>query len=159
MRPLSESTARVSAKNFQRKYISLGRIAKHWREIMGEKMADKAHPARLYYRKPKKKGEPPRTVLYIAASDSHAATLHYQKDLILERINHIFGERWIADIKFTAASDIQPLAAPNKRRAPSTISADDSAALNDSINHVDDDEIQAILRRLGEGILQKAPKK
>ena len=152
MRPLSESTARVSSKNFQRKFIALGRIAAQWPEIMGASMADKAFPARLYYRKPKKKGEETQTTLYIAASDAHATTLHYQTDVILERINHVFGERWITKIKFVPASDIQTLNMPPQKRIQD-LNAADQQTLDETLKAIEDEDMRAYLHRLGESIL------
>jgi hypothetical protein len=151
MRPVSEATARVSSKNFRRKFIALGRIAAQWPEIMGESMADKAFPARIYYRKPKKKGDKPQTTLYIAAADAHATTMHYQTDLILERINHIFGEQWIQKIKFVPAADIKTLQ-DTPRPAARKLCAKDMCALDKTVGEIEDVDMRAYLRRLGESI-------
>lgn len=153
MRPLSEATARVSSQNFQRKFVALGRIAENWAEIMGASMADKAFPTRLYYRKPKTKGEPPRTILYVAASDAHATTLHYQKGVMLERINHIFGEQWIQDIKFVAASDIVALE-KHQRYNPEALSSEAEDVLVETLADIEDEDIRNALKNLGEDIFR-----
>ncbi len=151
MRPISESTARVSGKCFERKYIALGRIVKHWREIAGEKLADKAQPIKIHYRK-KKDGEKPQASLDIAVSSSDATLLHYQKDLILERINNIFGERWVSAIRFVSVpvnSDTRLRA--KKVKPPLTLG--EKKTLSDMLSAIEDEDIQVRLNSLGEAIL------
>ncbi|MBK7361464.1 MAG: DUF721 domain-containing protein [Micavibrio sp.] len=101
MRPIFEATARVSGQSFSRKYVSLGRILSSWKEIVGEKLAGKAQPVKINYRK-REKGGNPVAILDIAASSADSTLLHYQKDLILERINQIFGDKWVTAIRFVA---------------------------------------------------------
>jgi hypothetical protein len=102
MRPVSEAAARIADISFSRKYIALGRIVSHWGEIVGAQLAHKAQPVKINYRK-KDRGQKPDACLDIAVSSADATLLHYQKDLILERINQIFGERWITAIRFVHA--------------------------------------------------------
>ncbi|MCD8497169.1 MAG: DUF721 domain-containing protein [Alphaproteobacteria bacterium] len=101
MRPVSEATNRVVDQNCSKKYIALGRIARQWADIMGADMAAIAQPAKLIYAKRPGK-DTPEAVLEISTTSVHATTLHYRKDLILEKINRLFGEGWITGIKFTA---------------------------------------------------------
>ncbi len=51
MRPLSEATAKIAGRSFEPKYIALGRIVNNWRDIAGTKLADKAQPVKIHYRK------------------------------------------------------------------------------------------------------------
>jgi hypothetical protein len=101
MRPLSEPVSRISGKTFSRKYIALGRILSEWEQIVGPEFSGKAIPVKLNYRK---NGKTDKTLasLDIATSDAQATALHYQKDLILERINRVFGQGWIGDIRFVS---------------------------------------------------------
>lgn len=150
MRPLSESAARVSGKCFERKYIALGRVVKHWREIVGETLADKAAPVKIHYRK-KVNGEKPTASLDIAVSSSDATLLHYQKDLILERINNIFGERWITAIRFVNVPANHALAKPKKIKLPLTLA--EKKTLSGMLATIEDQDIQLRLQSLGEAIL------
>jgi len=152
MRPLSESTARVSGKCFERKYISLGRIVKHWADIVGPKLADKAAPIKINYRKGAK-GKKPTTTLDIAVDSANATVLHYQKGLILERINQLFGEEWISAIRFVHIPVNQ--SRPTIKKAAPPLSRDEKKLLSEAVSRITDSDIQARLLSLGEAIAQK----
>jgi len=107
MRPLSDSVTKVTGKTFSRKYVALGRVISHWTDIVGKDFASKAQPVKIQYRYKKKtaqksnaKKEKPQATLEIATSSADATIMHYQKDVILERINQIFGDAWITAIRF-----------------------------------------------------------
>jgi len=152
MRPLSESTARVSGKCFERKYISLGRIVKQWPDIVGQRLADKAAPVKINYRKGAK-GKKPTTTLDIAVDSANATALHYQKDLILERINQLFGEEWISAIRFVHIPVNQSRPSIKKIKAPLTPA--EKKLLSEAVSRITDNEIQERLLSLGEAIAQK----
>ena len=148
---LSDAVPRVTGKTFKRKYIALGRIVTHWKEIMGEKMAAYAQPLKIHYRKPRRKGDKPEATLEIAASSSHSSLLIMQKGVLLEKINHIFGEQWITDIKFVHA----PANVPEKQKKHSKpLTADEKNSLSLMLEMVDDPEIKKRLENMGSALLQ-----
>lgn len=152
MRPLSEAAARIAGKSFERKYIALGRIVNHWEDIVGAKLADKAQPVKVVYRK-KEKQKSPEALLEIAASSADATLLHYQKDLILERINQIFGERWITAIKFVnVAANTGKL---SRRKAQKPLTNLEKNHLCELLQPVADEDIRKKLESLGQAILME----
>ncbi len=153
MKPISEATTRVTNRNFSRKFISIGRIVNAWQEIMGESLATKATPNRIQYRKPRTKKDKPIAILEIAASPSDSTIMHYQKGIILERINQIFGEAWITDIKFVALerNTLTTKRASYKR----PLSASEKNDLSNTLATIDDPLIYERLKSLGEGIMRK----
>lgn len=151
MRPLSESTARVAGKCFERKYISLGRIVKHWPEIVGQRLADKAVPVKIHHR-PARKGKPAQNSLDIAVDSANATALHYQKDLILERINQLFGEEWITAIRFVHIPVNNSAFQAVKPKAP--LSQTEKKLLSETVSRITDSEIQNRLLSLGEAIVK-----
>lgn len=151
MRPLSEAAARVAGKSFERKYIALGRIVSNWSDIVGAKLASKAQPLKILYRK-KEKQEKPDAILEIATSSAEATLLHYQKDLILERINRIFGESWITGIRFVnTPANASPASRRKKNAAPLT--NEKKKHLSHMLEDVADADIRARLETLGQAIL------
>lgn len=150
MRPLSEATARIAGKSFERKYIALGRIVNSWREIVGDKLADKAQPVKIHYRKSKDKKKPDAT-LEIATSSADATLLHYQKDLILERINQIFGERWITSLRFVNIPSNTAHKTAKKPKAPLT--ENEKKTLSDMVFEIEDDTLRDRLENLGKAII------
>lgn len=150
MRPVSEATSRVLGQSFNRKYIALGRIVSNWNEIIGEKLAGKAQPVKIRYRK-HDKGQKPEAALDIAVSSADATLLHYQKDLILERINQIFGERWITAIRFVSIPANKEPPGHKKTRHPLT--AQKKKTLSGMLSGIDDPDIRDRLGSLGKEIL------
>ncbi len=150
MRPLSEATAKIAGRSFQRKYIALGRIVKNWEDIVGAKLAHKAQPVKIMYRKGKN-GAKPTATLEIAASSADATLLHYQKDLILERINQIFGEQWVSAIRFVnTPSNSQPPIKMQKFKKP--LSESENKALSHSVLDIEDEDMKSRLLKLGQSI-------
>ena len=150
MHPISKSTAKVAAQNFSRKYIALGRIVNQWPEIIGQDMADKAQPIKLRYRKDPKTKKALAT-LEIATSNALATTLPYRKGLVLERINQIFGNGWITDIKFTA-TELEQKIVPKTRKPPS-LSGTDKKYITDTLAQIEDPDIKARLESFGKHML------
>ncbi len=150
MRPLSEATSRIASKSFSRKYVALGRVIKQWPAIMGDEFADKAQPLKINYRKAMR-GKKPTATLDIATSSSYATTLPYQKDLILERINQLFGDQWITDIRFVV-SEIShtPLL---KKKITSPLTMGEKKYLSETLNQVDDPEFKEKLESFGKALL------
>ena len=154
LRPLSQSVPAVTAQVCQRKYVMLGRLLTHWPEIVGEELAAKTQPTKLRYRK-KRPGQTEKStaILEIAATPSDSTLLHYRKDLILERINQIFGESWVADIRFIAASGRH---GPSPRRMKAGIpSPAQTETLREMLEKIDDPAIYERLEKLGTAILQE----
>jgi len=150
MRPLSEATARIAGKSFERKYIALGRLVENWPEIVGEKMAGKAQPVKIHYRK--KRGEKkPEATLEIATTEANAQIMRYQVGLILERINQIFGEKWVTAIKFVSVPANSSQIKAKKAKHPLTM--DEKKTLSDMLFEIPDDDIKQRLENLGKAII------
>lgn len=155
LRLLSKSVPAILGKTFERKYIALGRIVTHWNEIIGPDFAERAQPAKIQYSRPKKAKEKPTAVLEIAASSADCAVLVYQKDVILQRINNIFGDAWVRDIKFIHR-DIKKPAKPPKRIK--TLTETEKSHLSQVLEGIDDPELRESLEGIGKAILQETKK-
>lgn len=151
LKPLSSSLPKVTGQVFSRKYIALGRIVTQWEEIIGSELADKAHPLKIHYRKPKDKKEAPKATLEIAVSSAQASLLHYQKGLILERINQIFGDRWITDLKF---SHIQSGGQEKPRPQERPLKQAAEKNLNEILVNIEDMDIRSRLKAFGEAFFK-----
>ncbi|PZP53836.1 MAG: DUF721 domain-containing protein [Micavibrio aeruginosavorus] len=157
LKPISDSVAKLTKETFSRKFVSLGRILTQWDDIVGSEMAEKCQPVKLHYRKPKAANEKPQATLDIAVSSADATLLHYQKDLILERINQLFGDKWVTGIKF-----VHIPFSPRRKDAdfPKSrqLSNEEIAQLKASLPADADDELKIRLERLGQGILRRPRK-
>lgn len=139
-------------KMFQRKYIALGRVVTHWKELVGEDMALRSIPSKIQFFKPKNPAEKPRATLEISASSADCAVLVYQKDVLLQKLEHFFGDRWITDIKFVHA---EPKNLPKPPKRTKTLTEDEKNHLSQLLETVDDPELKERLEKLGQSILQE----
>lgn len=155
LRPLSDGISALTSQTFSRKFVSLARILSHWDDIIGPEMAHKTQPAKLHYRKPKDAKSAPQATLDIAVSSADSTLLHYQVELILERLNQIFGERWITSIRFVhqpanlSREDIAP-------KPPKPLTQADKEQLMTMLSGVEDDNLRKQLEKLGQAVLQKS---
>lgn len=154
LRPLSTSVSKLTSETFSKKFVALGRVLNNWNDIIGPEMAVKAQPVKIHYRKPKDKNDKPEATLEIAATSADAALLHYQKDLILERINQVFGDKWITGLRFVhVAANTDSFAPSRKQSIP--LPAGDIEALKQDLSGIEDEEIRNCLERLGQSVLKK----
>ncbi|HTK85654.1 MAG TPA: DciA family protein [Patescibacteria group bacterium] len=152
-RLLSESIPRIAGQVFSRKYIMLGRLVTRWADIVGQDLADKAQPVKI--RTIRSKNGNTVSSLDIAATPASATILHYRKDLILERINQIFGEQLVSAIRFVPiAANAKPPALPSRLRP---LTGADRDYLADTLKGIEDSDIRDRLQSLGQAILQEAP--
>ena len=142
---------KVADKVFKRKFIALGRIVTRWEDIVGSKMASQAQPQKIRYRKPKRSGDKPSATLEIATSSANASLLIMQKGMLLEKINYIFGEDWITDIKFVHA----PANAPTiKRKKTKPLTSDEKNSLSHMLETIEDPDIKEKLTKMGTSLLE-----
>lgn len=156
LRPLSTSVSKLTSATFSKKFVALGRVLNNWNDIIGSEMAVKAQPVKILYRKPKDKGDRSQATLEIAATSSDAALLHYQKDLILARINQIFGDEWITALRFVhipANIDNKYNNQPIKHLSP--LHQSDIDQLKSDLSSIEDEDIRKCLERLGQSVLRK----
>jgi hypothetical protein len=154
LRPLATSISQLTSATFSKKFVALGRILNNWNDIIGPELAVKAQPVKIHYRKPKDKDDKPQATLEIAATSSDATVLHYQKDLILARINQIFGDSWITAIRFShIAANTEAGFATFSR--PSPVTQRDLEELNQFLSDIDDEDLRNRLEKLGQSVLKK----
>ena len=146
LRPLSKSVISLSTPVFQRKYLKLGRIYKFWSQIIGEEYAEKALPVALKTRPIKLKNGTKKyrieATLCVITNSANALPLSYQKERILSRIEHLFGERIVTDIKFTQNHSIQKQAASNKTER------------KDMLEHISDNDLRETLEHFSQSLYQ-----
>ncbi|MCB9989089.1 MAG: DUF721 domain-containing protein [Rhodospirillales bacterium] len=154
LRPLSSTVPKVTEQVCSRKYIMLGRLVTHWPEIVGEELASKAHPVKIRYMKKKENQKTAATAtLDISVSPADATLLHYRKDLILERINQIFGDRWVSALRFVPQTGNEK-AKPTRRKKTVAPSMADKKYLAGMLANIDDPDIYERLENMGTAFLQ-----
>ncbi len=153
-RLISESIPRLTEKVFSRKYLMLGRLVTRWTDIVGKDLSTKAQPIKIRTMRPKKKGDRPIATLDIATNTADATLLHYQKDLILERINQIFGANWITAIRFVPQAS-NTASTVNYKRRTKPLTASEKEYLATALDGIKDEDLEKRLAKLGAAILQE----
>ncbi len=120
---------------------------------MGEDLAHKTQPVKLRYMKKRDKQKGPATAtLDISSSSAEATVLHYRKDLILERINQIFGERWVTAIRFVP--EVSNKSAPVRRKRSASLSMQNKKYLAEMLENIGDPDIYERLESMGQSLIQ-----
>lgn len=157
LRPISRSVHQVSDKTFSRKHITLARMMQRWQDIIGTDLADQAQPYKIKYRKHGQGNrKQSQAILVIAVHSAQSTLLHYRKDLILSRINQIFGQDWITDIQFKHIPANNQSKSRQWAKTPKTARLDpeEEKRLTNSLDNVCDDELRQRLDQFGKTILQ-----
>lgn len=155
LRPIAHALPHVAEQAFSRKYVLLGRIVTQWPDIVGAEFAGRAVPAAIRRHRAGKEGKDQkmRVCLEIAATSADAARLVYQQDLLLERMNRIFGERLIDFIKFVHLPANSSACPPPRYRKPLT--ENQKKALSVMLEGIEDEGIRAALETLGTAVLRE----
>ena len=160
LRPLSVSVAYITRRSFAKKFVALSRILEFWSDIIGTEFANIAQPIKLSYRKGKTKDNKPSATLHIAAAPSDSAILHYQTDLILARINQIFGDEFVSKIKFEPLNDTSHsgfIREEPYKKPHGSLPEPAQNRLNDTLSDISDPDLRLRLEKLGQGVLRKSP--
>ena len=150
-RLVSTSVPKVTEKVFSRKQIMLGRLLTQWPEIVGKDMALKTAPGKIRRMKSRKTGKM-QASLDISASTADATLMHYRKDLILQRLNLIFGDDTISAIRFVPKATNDTNEHVKKRKK--ALSLGEKEMLSHMLSSVEDTDLLQKLQSLGEAILQ-----
>lgn len=156
LRLLSETAAKITGKTFSRKYIALGRLFDQWGDIIGADMAARTQPVKIHYKHKKNQREKPEGTLEVAASSADAAVLIYRRDLILERINRIFGDRWITDIKYIHIEPAMASSGIKRRKKP--LDEAEKGFLAKTLEQISDPALKERLQCFGEAFLKDKKK-
>ncbi|MEM6811882.1 MAG: DciA family protein [Pseudomonadota bacterium] len=148
---ISNSTAKVTDKVFQRKFIALGKILTRWEDIMGPKLSKQAQPSKIRYRKPRRKGDKPQAILEISTSSANASLLIMQKGMLIEKINYLFGEDWITDIKFNHLASNE---SHTVKKQTNPLTEEEKNSLSQLLNDIKDPEIKERLLNMGTSLLE-----
>lgn len=87
-------------------------LLKHWRDIVGNELADACQPVKLTVPKGKKSG-----VLTVEIHPSHALIAQHMQSVILEKLAVYYGYRAVERIQFRQCSS-QPLPTENHAVPP-----------------------------------------
>lgn len=123
-----------------------------WDTIVGKDLAACSQPVRLSFPKGQRLGG----TLHIRVTGPLAVQLQHMTPVLIERINTHFGYGAVADIRLHQApirKKTDQKAQMRRNLPPPPKEA--LAALDGELSNVEDEEIRAVLRRLGESVLRQ----
>jgi hypothetical protein len=148
LKHLSQSLNKVTRHICERKYIKMGRILTHWDDIVGADISTRCYPVKI--RNQRRNGTYSTSVLDIATSSAQAMILSYRKELILQRINLLFGEELVTDLRFLHKDSGHQNVPPSPVFTPENraLSIEQQDCLKKMIETVDDDGLKQRIESL-----------
>ena len=147
LKQLSKSITPLTKPVFQRKFVKLGRIFELWPQIIGEDYKHIALPVAL---KSRKKDKDITFVLHIMSESAYAQRLNFQKDVILSRLEHYFGERIITDLIIRHGT--LPAAKPLQKTA--SLSAERVMQIRALTEKINDETLRERLEQFAQSLYQ-----
>ena len=126
-------------------------VITEWERIIGPDLARYSQPEKLIF----PRGQRDRGTLHIRVLGSLATELQHLEPLVIERVNTHFGYRAVERIRLIQA----PLRREDRQaKQPKPLPAADKQELTElrqSLDHVENPEMRAVLERIGESILRR----
>ncbi|MBT5861076.1 MAG: DUF721 domain-containing protein, partial [Alphaproteobacteria bacterium] len=128
----------------RRRGFQNGEILTRWAEIVGSEVAEKSSPEQLSYAQGKGIGG----TLRVRVESAWALELQHLEPVIVERINTFFGHAAVSHLKLIQA----PLGndSPHERAPTPEATEAQAQAVDQVVSKVDDEDLRAVLRALGE---------
>jgi hypothetical protein len=130
----------------RRRGFQNGEILTRWAEIVGPEVAEKSSPDQLSYAQGKGIGG----TLRVRVDSAWALELQHLEPVIIERINTFFGHAAVSHLKLIQAPVSQ--ATPPKREPTPEVTEAQRQAVDHVVADLEDDELRASLRTLGERV-------
>ena len=132
------------------------RVLTHWREIVGEHLADVTYPTEVSYAKQGFGG-----TLTILTAGSHAPMIEMQKESLRRRVNAMYGYNAIRRIRITQTSahgfaEAQAVFTPQSKPAPKRAHKAIEAKAQTLAEPVHDPNLRRALEQLGQNVLTQS---
>jgi hypothetical protein len=147
MRALASEIAKVAAPALGKRGFAAAQLITEWQSIVGAAWADKVTPDRLSF----PAGERRDATLRVRVASGLGPEVQHSAPLLLERINSFFGYRAVARLALVQGPPSRPQRPP-PRRLPPPLAAAERQALDRRLAAVEDPDLRAALRRLGEAM-------
>lgn len=146
-RALAAEVAKVAAPVLGKRGFAAAQLITEWTSIVGPDWAETVSPERLSF----PPGERRDGTLHVRVAPAAAPVVQHRAPLLIERINGFFGYGAVARLRLVQA----PLARPRRsaRPAPRPLGPEERDALDRRLAGIDDPDLRAALRRLGEAVI------
>ncbi|WP_109807861.1 DUF721 domain-containing protein [Sphingosinithalassobacter portus] len=142
-RPVAELLPDVGRATFRKFGFVQHSVVSRWREIVGERFAGVSAPESIRF----PHGKRAEGVLTLVTGGAHAPMLQHLGPEIVERVNRFFGYPAIARVAIRHG-EVPRAPQPPARPVPAPISEE----LSESLRHITDPELRAVLEALAAGV-------
>src|ERR1700738_2691450 len=147
-KPLSVLLSDVFSDAYARQGFAARELVTRWAEIAGPEIALHAEPLKIQWPRPVE-GQPQEpATLVLRVEGPMALEIQHGSDVILQRVNRFLGWNAVGRLALRQA----PLARPKPRRALNAPDAASVAKLAATLSSVEDEDLRAVLARLGASI-------
>lgn len=152
VRPIGQLVPGLTRHILGKRGIGQASIITDWAKIVGENLAAHSQPDRLAFPKGKRTG----ATLHIRVLGALATEMQHLEPMVVERINSHFGYRAVDRIRLIQAPFVNQTQNQKKRpKVQPKADPKDLAELHESLESVEDQEMRAVLERLGGAILRR----
>lgn len=147
-KPLAAILGKTIDEVFARQGFASRELVTRWTEIAGEEIAAHSQPIKVQW--PRRVGDTPPepATLVLRVEGPMALEIQHQSNVILERVNRFLGWPAVGRLALRQA----PLSRPEKRAARQGPDAASVAAVEKTLDAVQDDGLKAALARLGASV-------
>lgn len=142
----------LTKNTFRKKFVVLGRLLSDWPIIAGANFATITTPSQLKYTKSGKDKHMMAT-LVLEAPTAQIPLLHHQMPILIQRINQVFGQNIIENIKLipeTTKKTASTLPKPRKNLTES-----DKQGVSSLVENIEDPDLREKLQNLGEAVIKE----
>src|ERR1700676_388840 len=147
-KPLSALLGGVFSDAYAKQGFASRELVTRWAEIAGPEVAAHSEPLKIQWPRPVE-GQPAEpATLVLRVEGPMALEIQHASDVILQRVNRFLGWNAVGRLALRQA----PLSRPKPRKALNAPDAASVAKLAATLSSVEDEDLRAVLARLGASI-------
>lgn len=147
LRAIAAEVPRIAAPALGKRGFGEAQLISQWPAIIGAALAAKVTPDKLSYAR----GERRDGTLRLRVAPAVALEVQHREPQLLERINSFFGYRAVARLVLVQGPPARPPRPDSPRMRP--LAAAEREALDRRLAAIEDPELRAALKRLGESVM------
>ena len=147
-KPLSVLLGQVFSDAYAKQGFASRELVTRWAEIAGSEVAAHSQPLKIQWPRPVEGQVQEPATLVLRVEGPMALEIQHASDVILQRVNRFLGWNAVGRLALRQA----PLSRPKPRKALNAPDAASVAKLAATLSSVEDEDLRAVLARLGASI-------
>lgn len=152
--PLADLVGKAVGDAFAKQGFAAAEIVTHWREIVGDELANRSEPVKLVW--PRRDDPDSVGVLTVRVEGAYALEIQHLQPVVIERVNRYFGWRCVGRIAIRQGPVVPRRKRPVPRKEPTP---EEIARTRASLGKFEDEALGQSVARLGALIRARHGKK